>query len=278
MVRINLPMDLLRSFVTIVDTGSMVKASEHVFLTQSALSLQMKRLADIMQQPMFRRQQGALLLTSAGETLLAHARDILALNDQAVTAIGGRLVGPIRIGMVQDFADAILAGVLARFKRLNPDLRMEIRISNSSELKELVENGLLDIALYLAEEADKATIAVAPMAWLGDEDLLAASSLPIAIMTKPCIFREASLAALEQVGQPYTIAVETPSISVLRAAVDSGFAITCRTTAFLGHSRKPLNIPDAVLPNVAYSLAISATPSAAIVTLADLLKVALGDL
>ncbi|MDP3673699.1 MAG: putative sulfate exporter family transporter [Novosphingobium sp.] len=99
-------MDLLRSFVTIVETGSMVRASEHVFLTQSALSLQMKRLADILQQPIFRRQQGGVVLTPTGETLLTCAREILALNDQVIGKLRARMTGPARIGMVQDFADA----------------------------------------------------------------------------------------------------------------------------------------------------------------------------
>ena len=150
-MRVNLPMDLLRSFVTIVDTGSMARASEHVFLTQSALSLQMKRLADIIQHPIFLRHQGTTTLTPAGETLLESAREVLALNDLVIAKLGGRLVGPVRIGMVQDFADLILSGILARFRRMNPDIQLEIKIGNSSELKELIASGLLDIALYLGD-------------------------------------------------------------------------------------------------------------------------------
>ncbi|RYE38328.1 MAG: LysR family transcriptional regulator, partial [Hyphomicrobiales bacterium] len=101
-------------------------------------------------------------------------------------------------------------------------------------------------------------------------------SLPIAIMNKPCIFRDASLAALEKAGLPYTIALETPSISVLRAAVDSGLAVTCRTSALFGHSRKPLHLSDTTLPKVAYSVVAGEQRAAA--GLVDLLKVALDEL
>src|SRR5690242_17890377 len=126
-MRINLTTDLLRSFDAIIDTGSMVKASERVFLTQSALSLQMKRLFDMLQVPILHRQQGALCLTPAGDKLLAHAREILERNDHAVESLLGRgLVGPVRVGMVQDFADEILQRVLARFSQINVEVDLQI--------------------------------------------------------------------------------------------------------------------------------------------------------
>ena len=102
---VNLPTNMLRSFVAIVETGSMLNASEQVFVTQSALSLQIKRLEELVQQHLFLREGRRLTLTSAGEVLLGYARRILALHDEAVAAITtGRFEGPVRIGMVQDFA------------------------------------------------------------------------------------------------------------------------------------------------------------------------------
>ena len=111
----NLPTELLRSFVAIVDSGSMLKATERVFVTQSALSLQMKRLEETVLTPLFHRDGRRLTLTPAGQALLVHAREILALNDRAVVALtGDALVGPVRVGLVQDFAETLLSGVLAR--------------------------------------------------------------------------------------------------------------------------------------------------------------------
>ncbi|WP_232227948.1 LysR family transcriptional regulator [Asaia astilbis] len=105
----NMPTELIRSFVAIVDAGSMAQATETIFLTQSALSLQMKRLEDLLQQKLFRRDGRALALTAAGEDLLVRARQFLALNDQIVQSMGqGFDPEPIHIGMTQDYADTVL--------------------------------------------------------------------------------------------------------------------------------------------------------------------------
>ena len=271
-------MDLLRSFVTIVDTGSIVRASEHIFLTQSAISLQMKRLADMIQQPLFQRRQGVMTLTSAGELLLATAREILALNDDVLHSLGGGLRPPVRIGMVQDFADAILSNVLTRFKRSNPDVRMEVRVGTSTELKELMASDLLDVALYLSDREGPTTVTTAEMAWLGNADLLAEPALPVALMSRPCIFRDACISGLEEAQQPYNVTLETPSISVLRAAVESGLALTCRTSAFSSKSYSPLRIGDNPLPRVSYNLMIQKSVQPTVSSLADLLRAGLNAL
>ncbi|HXB51688.1 MAG TPA: LysR family transcriptional regulator, partial [Rhizomicrobium sp.] len=97
----NLPTELLRSFAAIVDAGSMLRATERVFVTQSALSLQMKRLEDLVQAALFQREGRRLALTPAGQSLLGHAREILDANDRAVLAMSGDvLAGPARIGFV----------------------------------------------------------------------------------------------------------------------------------------------------------------------------------
>ena len=88
---VNLPTNLLRSFVAIVDTGSMLNASEKVFVTQSALSLQIKRMEELLQQSLFHREGRRLTLTPAGDLMLDYARKILTLHDEAVTAVMARL-------------------------------------------------------------------------------------------------------------------------------------------------------------------------------------------
>jgi DNA-binding transcriptional LysR family regulator len=122
---VNLPTELLRSFTAIVDTGSMLRATQRVFVTQSALSLQMKRLEDLVQTALFQREGRRLKLTPAGHSLLGHAREILDANDRALQALSGDvLAGPARIGFVQDFAETLLSGVLARFTQLNPETQV----------------------------------------------------------------------------------------------------------------------------------------------------------
>jgi DNA-binding transcriptional LysR family regulator len=248
-VAVNLPTELLRSFAAIVDSGSMLRATERVFVTQSALSLQMKRLEETVQAALFQREGRRLALTPAGQTLLAYAREMLATNDRAVSALNGdALAGPARVGLVQDFAETLLSGVLARFAQLNPDTQLQVRVGGSQELLEALESDRLDVVLCMGAADDPAAIRVAPMAWLGESGLAAQDVLPLAILERPCRFRDAALAALDAAGRPYRVVLETPSLSVLRAAVDSGLGVTCRTRVF---SRRVLDgEPGATLPNL----------------------------
>ncbi len=271
----NLPTELLRSFVAIVDSGSMLRATERVFVTQSALSLQMKRLEETVLTPLFHRDGRRLVLTPAGQTLLPRAREILALNDRAVVALtGDTLAGPARVGLVQDFAETLLSGVLARFSKLNPDTQLQVRVAGSPELLELLGSDRLDVVLCMGAADDAAAARVAPMIWHGDEELAEQAVLPIAILESPCRFRDAALAALEREGRPYRVAMETPSLSALRAAVQAGLAVTCRTSLFLP-GRDPLeseSLPD--LPDVAYVQKSNNSPHASISKLSQLIGAA----
>ena len=249
---VNLPTELLRSFAAIVDAGSMQRATERVFVTQSALSLQMKRLEDLVQTSLFSRVGRRLSLTPAGQSMLTHAREILAANDRAVTALNGDvLAGPARIDFVQDFAETLLSGVLAQFAQIDPSISIQVRVGTSAELLELLQAGQLDMLLGLGAPDDPAAIRTVPMAWLGDGDLCRQEILPLAVLERPCPFRNAALAALEEAGRPYRIVLETPSLAALRAAVDSGLGITCRTTHFMDKAIGTKNaLPS--LPHVGY--------------------------
>lgn len=271
----NLPTELLRSFVAIVDSGSMLRATEKVFVTQSALSLQMKRLEETVLTPLFHREGRRLILTPAGQALLPRAREILALNDKAVVALtGDALAGPARVGLVQDFAETLLSGVLARFASLNPDTQLHVRVAGSPELLGLLDADRLDVVLCMGAADDPRAVQVTPMVWHGEAALAESAVLPIAILETPCRFRDAALAALERDGRPYRVAMETPSLSALRAAVQAGLAVTCRTALFLP-DRAPLagnRLPP--LPDVAYVQRVNASPHSAIDKLAQLVHAA----
>ena len=269
----NLSIELLRTFVAIVDTGSMVRATERVFLTQSALSQQMKRLSQTVQAPLFDRSSVGLTLTPAGSALLEHAREILELNDRAVLSLGRdapcRL---IRVGMVQDFADSLLAGVLGRFAQLNPQTRLQICVANSRELREMVAAERLDIALYLGDPDDPDAFASTQVVWVGDAHLNSEATLPIVLMEPPCVFRAPALAVLEAVGRDYRVVLETSSISVLRAAVGGGLGWTCRAPAFLGPMLPQLDQFQQRLPEVGYVISRQPDAHPAVQRLAAILQ------
>ncbi|WP_426030893.1 LysR substrate-binding domain-containing protein [Caulobacter sp. DWP3-1-3b2] len=270
----NLPTELLRSFVAIVDSGSMLKATERVFVTQSALSLQMKRLEETVLTPLFHRDGRRLVLTPAGHALLVHAREILDLNDKAVVALtGDALIGPVRVGLVQDFAETLLSGVLARFTQLNPEVQLHVRVAGSPDLLDLLSGDRLDVVLCMGAPDDNAAVRVAPMVWHGDAALLERPVLPLAILEPPCRFRDAALAALERDGRPYRVALETPSLSALRAAVEAGLAVTCRTALFRPRT-PPIEAGLPAVPQVAYVRRVGPAPHPSIARLSDLMHAA----
>lgn len=270
---VNLPTTLLRSFVAIVDAGSMLNASEQVFVTQSALSLQIKRLEELLQQSLFTREGRRLSLTPAGDVMLDYARRVLALHDEAIATISaGRFAGPARVGMVQDFAETLLTGLLARFSELHPDAQIYARVAGTAELQGLLERRQLDIVLGFAAGSDPAAITTAPMNWYGDLDLARRNVIPLAVLEPPCRFREAAIRTLDEMGRPYRITVETPNLTTLRSAVSAGLGLTCRTRLFL-NDVPPLTdplLPD--LPRVACILQTADSLDVATRRLAELAR------
>jgi DNA-binding transcriptional LysR family regulator len=277
---VNLPTELLRSFAAIVDSGSMLRATERVFVTQSALSLQMKRLEETVQAPLFHRDGRRLVLTPMGQTLLAYARELLAVNDRAVAAVSGdALAGPARVGLVQDFAETLLSGVLSQFAHLNPDAQLHVRVGGSHELLELLESDRLDIVLCMGSSDDVGAIRTAPTVWLGDDALLEHEVLPVAVLERPCRFRDALLGVLEASGRPFRIVLETPSLSVLRAAVSAGLGVTCRTDLFAARpiGKEPASALPA-LPGVAYVQQVRSNLHPTVARLSEMIRAAVLDL
>jgi DNA-binding transcriptional LysR family regulator len=277
---VNLPTDLLRSFAAIVDSGSMLRATERVFVTQSALSLQMKRLEETLQAPLFRRDGRRLSLTPAGETLLGYAREILSTNDRAVSALTGDvLAGPARVGLVQDFAETLLTGVLSHFARLNGETQLQVRVGGSAELLDLLSADRLDVVLCMGPHDDPAALKIAPMVWLGDPALAELDVLPLAVLETPCRFRDAALAALDAAGRRYRIVLETPSLSALRAAVQSDLCITCRTDIVLKRPIDPeLAASLPALPSVAYTRHTRVDPHPTLARLSEMIRAAVVEL
>ena len=269
-VAINLPTTLLRSFVAIVDAGTMLSAADRVFVTQSALSLQIKRLEELVQQPLFTRDGRRLTLTRPGEVLLDYARRVLSLHDEAIAAISsGSFTGPVRIGTVQDFADTLLTGLLAQFAGLHPEAQIFVRVGGTADLQALLERNQLDIVLGFAASDSPAAIRTAPMNWYGDAALAQHAVVPLAVLEKPCRFREAAIASLEAAGVRHRIAVESPNLSALRAAVAAGLGLTCRTHIFLRDAEPASSHTLPALPDVACIINTAATVDAPAAHLAD---------
>ncbi|WP_431210251.1 LysR family transcriptional regulator [Puia sp. P3] len=168
----HLSLDVLRTFLSIVDLNGFNKAAEKVHLSQSAISMQMKRLEEQTGQTLFERKGKQRLLTHHGEILLSHARQLLRLNDEILLTLKEtRLKGKIRMGIQPDFVDSPLTASVYRFIQHHPDIILDLKVDSSNSLQEGLTKRKLDIIVYLAKEKNHAfntvTLKTHPLQWVG---------------------------------------------------------------------------------------------------------------
>ncbi|WP_415873240.1 LysR substrate-binding domain-containing protein [Burkholderia ubonensis] len=298
----NFDIAALRSLVAGMDLGSFAKAADRVARSSSAVSAQIRKLEEQAGTPLFVKSGRGLALTDAGDAMLRYARRMIELNDEAAAAVRGvSLDGWVRIGLQEDFGEAILPGVLGRFARAHPKVRIEARVAHNAELLERLDANQLDLALVWGDPAsaafvartgiDSEEIARVPMRWIGAAGSGAAGSgaagsatagdgdagepsvrmrdepLPLVVFDRPCRFFGAATDALDRAGVPWRVAFTTPSLAGLWAAAAAGLGLTVRSHYGLPASVRlidaaPLGLPE--LPSVPLMLlrrASSATPT-----------------
>lgn len=254
-MNVNIPTAMLRTFSSVVENGSMNSAARQVFLSQSAVSFQIRKLESLISHPLFYRDGRGLILTASGEMLYEYAKKILRLHDEAIGAIDSNgMSRPVKVGIVQDFSESFLKEMLVLQSSSYPSVQLYIKVSRTNSLKRLISEGELDIAIGFSEINDSASVQTKPTLWFGRPELLDSPAVPLALLEHPCRFRDAALAALEQAGRPYRIALEAPNLSALRAAVDAGIGLTCRTSLFGDGSCPPINGQLPELPHVGVSM------------------------
>jgi DNA-binding transcriptional LysR family regulator len=250
----DLDLDLLRTFVAVVDGGGFTRAAERLHRTQSTVSQQLKRLEERLSTPLLERNTRNVTLTERGELLLGYARRLLTLNDEALGALAEtRLQGRVRLGSAQEVADGGLAELLAHFTRLNPGVALEVRVDANLRLRDEVERGELDLAVIFQEPGEPGKGVRSEVmdrlrrVWVSNRDFQVGPDepLPLVVANAPCIFRNAVLGTLDAVGRPWRIALSTPSLAGMRAALRAGLGIGVRTDRWL---EDDLVIVDGDLP------------------------------
>ena len=234
MTQMNLDLNALRTLVLSDDLGGFSHAAAHLGKTPSAISLQMKRLQTAVGVPLFRRQGRKTLLTEQGEVALRHARRVLAMNDEMVDTLkGASQSGTLRMGFAEDFVGTIVSPVLTQFSALYPLVQLEIVIERSSILVDQLDHGKLDLALLLSQTVEKHCLKIAdmPLCWVGNSKYVERPQrpLPLVLFEPPCTFRTRALDGLDKVGQPWSIAATSASLSGLWAAVSAGVGVTARS-------------------------------------------------
>ena len=271
----DLPLELLRTFVATVDTGSMSKAARLVARTPSAVSLQMSRLGELLGQPLFQRLGRAQTLTRCGELLLPHARELLGTSERALAALSQeRLEGPVRFGTCQDLADWVLPRALADFSKQYPAVKLHVHVAQSAVLLEQARAGELDFVVSFQTGRAQRVIRREPMVWLGHRDLAQLDPLPIAVLDPPCGYVEAATEALRRAGRRYSVVLRTPSLAGLRAALEAGLAIGCRTALLRSGSIDVLGDAERLppLPEIAFALHVPRPMSPAARRLAGVVR------
>lgn len=243
----HLDLALLRSFVAVVETGGATRAGERVHLTQAAVSQQLRRLEDSLDQALFDREGKRLRLTPAGERLLAHARRLLSLNDEIWHLMRAPDEdGEVRLGVPSDLSDPFLAPLLKSFGQQWPRVRVSVLGGPTAELRAAREAGRID--LFLATElgcsADGEVLYPDLLVWVGAPagEAWLHEPLPIAFGSLRCAFRAPVLDALATAGRSWRMTGDMTDMGALRACIEADIAVTALLASTLPPSIRP--VPD----------------------------------
>ena len=274
-----LDIDLLRSFVSVVDAGGFTRAGERVHRTQSTVSQQIKRLEDTFGRPLLHRNGKRVALTEEGERLLSYARRILALAQEAHQVVAQSAgEGVVRLGLPEDFAASRLAQVLARFARSRRGARLDVRCDLSVRLRDDLDRGELDLILFKRDAGERGGIACWPerLSWIASrrrEFDVRRNPVPLVVFPQGCLYRNRAIHALEAAGRAWYIAYTSPNFYGIQAAVSVGLGISILPQAAILADHRVLGAKEgfARVPNT--ELALLAAPDASPATrrLADIL-------
>lgn len=233
-------LDLLRSFVTIVESGGVTRAAERLGRTQSTVSLQVKRLEDGLGRRLFQREGRSFEMTPEGEQLLTYARRLLNLAGEACAALMEPEVGgAVRLGTPEDFATTHLPDILFRFARAHPQVALEVRCDFTANLLDGFTQGDFDLVLCKREPqgtGDGLRVWREPLVWAASPRLLLSKGQPVPLVLAPApdLYRRRALEALERCGIAWRIAYASPSLAGIQAAVSAGLGVTILSRDMLG--------------------------------------------
>jgi DNA-binding transcriptional LysR family regulator len=274
-----LDLELLRSFVSVVDAGGFTRAGERVHRTQSTVSQQIKRLEESLGRPLLHRNGKRATLTEEGERLLSYARRILALAAEARDVVARPAGdGVVRLGIPEDFAAYRLTEALSEFARSRPGLRLDVRCDLSVTLRRDLERGDLDVAMVkrAAGESGGTALWTEQLHWIASHRRpldTRRDPVPLAVFGQGCLYRNRAIHALESAGRSWHIAYTSPNLAGVQAAVSAGLGVSILSDVAILGDHRVLGPEDGFPPidntEVALILAPESTPAAR--RLADLL-------
>lgn len=226
----HLDSDLLRTFLAVTDSGSILAGAERIHRTQSAASMQVRKLEELLGKDIFVRHGRGVRLTAAGEKLEPVARKVVGeLNDIFAELTGEELTGVLRIGIPDDHSSELLSKIIADFARDNPKVELNVQRSLSTGYSTALASGQMDIAVHEVAELGP------NMEPLKDERIVWATSrtnavhktdlLPVALFDRDCWWRDVAVRALNESGRDYRVVYSSESASGVAAAIRAGVAV-----------------------------------------------------
>ena len=280
----NLDITTLRSFVAVADSGGVTRAAGFLHLTQSAVSMQLKRLEELLGLPLLDRSGRGIALTASGEQLLAYARRMVALNDEVIARLTDQVFeGEITLGVPHDVVYPVVPQVLKQFHAAFPRVRVHLEASFTRRLKDQYGKGECDLIVTTETGVDQGgeTLCTKPLVWVGAPGGTAWRQRPLPLaFCRHCLFRPSVTAALDGAGIPWEMTVDTQSDRTIEATVSADLAINALIEGTQPPYMEVLDHQDALpeLPVQHLNLYASAEGSDEIRdTLAGLLRKAFGQ-
>lgn len=233
----NLPTDLLRTFIAVVELGGHSKAGALLGRSQPAISLQIRRLEELVRAPLLSQEGRAILPTAAGEALLSYAREMIRINDEAVSYFHrSDKTGVLRIGLPTDYAVAFLQRAITKFSQEHSDVELEVHCDLSRELHQHLRADDLDVIVAMMPDTRMPYLSRAwgeqPI-WAAAEGFKNAAHRPVPLGAHPegCDYRARMVQALDAAERRWRIVYTGPGISGLQNAVLNGLCVTALTKA-----------------------------------------------
>lgn len=260
----DLDSNLLRTFLAIVETGSVTGGAGRINRSQSATSLQLKQLEKVVGEPLLARHGRGVVPTPAGDRLIPIARQVAGTLDAALASFRtDELTGRLRIGIAEDMARDLLAEVLAAFCRDHPRMELEVHCALGDGFRTALERGMLDLAVYDAPKIGpgQERLRTERLLWMAsrNHDAARRDPMPVAIFDRACWWRDAALADLAASGRAYRTVFTSENASGVRAAVASGMAVALMNST--GAVEDLIDLPELATPRRSY-LVLHAAPAA----------------
>lgn len=251
----NLPMDLLRAFVSVAQLNSFTKAGELLGRSQPAISLQIQRLEELADESLLARNGKNLELTEAGESLYDYANQILTLNDLAISQLTkSSIAGKIRLGIPSEFATVLLPKIVSRFAKAYPNVTLEVNCELSKHLLSKEGKASHDLILALEDNpsaTDSDLVKTDELVWVASADHNAqkVSTVPLIAAAEGCIYRHRAIHVLDRSQQPWQIVYTNPDLTGIQYAIQEGLGVTVLAKSTVPENLKILT-PSARFPDL----------------------------